>query len=422
MSERFHLNRLPSGARLLVVPMAGTQAVTILISVRVGSRNERKSESGLSHFLEHLFFKGSEKHPSALDLTSAIESLGAEFNAWTGKEVTEYYIKVAHERFFEAFEILSDLFVRPRFPAAEFAKEKAVILQEIAKYEDQPELKVEELMEEELFPTHSLGWGIAGRRETVEQFTKADLDLYHRRFYQAPQTLITVAGRVRSMGRIRTVVRSELASLPMAERVTVKPPKPITRTRLRLVVKPVEQAHLSLGWPGLSISDPRRGTLRLLSVILGGTMSSRLFQELREVRGLCYYIRSFAQTYSDTGYFQIHAGLDHRRLSEALRAIREVVERLKQGPSEAELRRAKTYLTGRLKLRLEESDEVADFYATQVLLMKTVQTPAKLEEEINRVTAADVRKLSQELFQFSRSALAIITPHDEPKLGEILRA
>lgn len=422
MNDGFSRMKLGGGAELLTVPMTETGAAVILVSVKVGSRHEREEEHGLSHFLEHMFFKGSARFPNMRSLAAALDGLGAEFNAWTGKEITEYYIKVPAEELLPAIKIMADLFLKPTFPEAEFAKEQGVILQEISMVEDTPERYVEDLMEAVLYEGQPLGRLVLGTRETVRSFSRAKLMAYQSRHYVPERTLITLAGRL-TPASIEAASSALDYSRPCGkESEGLRAPPDYPRVVVR--AQPTEQAHLSLGFLGYRFDHPKRTAAKLLALILGGTASSRLFHEVREERGLGYYIRAHAHSYSDTGYLEVHAGLDPKRLPEALHVILKECRQIRETRvTSQELTKAKRYAKGRLLLSLEQSDAVADYYATQVLLGHAIQTPAELVREIEAVSAGGIQEVAEETFRASQAALAAIGQQlDEGKIRKELQA
>lgn len=409
-----HFNRttLSNGTQVVLAPLHETKAVTVLVLYRVGSRYEPANLNGSSHFIEHLMFKGTKKRPTTLQLSKELDGVGAEYNAFTAKDHTGYYIKLVAEELPLALDILEDMLYHSLFNPKEIDRERGVVIEEINMYEDNPTMLIEDLYEQVAFPNHPLGRSIAGPKAVIRSISRPRLLAYRNRFYLPANMLIAVAGRfhtealLQRLGRVFGRVRTGRAGPRF---------RPFRRTVLPLRVtvktKETEQTHLMLGFPGCSYFHPDYHTLTLLSLILGGTMSSRLFISIRERQGLCYMIRSGVNVYEDTGTLAIQAGLDKARLTLAVAAILRELGRLKTQPvGRAELSRAKEYFRGKLVLQLEDSDNVANWVGKQQLLTGKIETPEEKLRRINRVRADDLQRVANRVFQFRRLALALIGP------------
>lgn len=403
---------LKNGLRVVLVPYAGTEAATILVLVKVGSRYESAELSGASHFIEHMVFKGTKKRPTTLDISRALDAVGAEYNAYTGKDLTGYYVKAAAEHVPLAVEMLHDMIFHSKFSPTEMNRERRVIVEEINMYEDNPLLYVEDLLEQVMFDGNPLGWEIAGQRQTVREMKRADFLRYHGTYYAPSRIVVTVAGRIpdktfrlltRTFGSVPDGRQNPPSFSLFGELPSRRPP------RVKIQVKPVEQIQVVFGFPGLPLGHREEPIIKILSLILGGTMSSRLFMAVRERRGLCYLIRSNTSGYEDIGLFMIQAGLDKARLPLAAKIIfQELRSVVKNGITRPELRRAKDHLRGQLPLHLEESSERANWYGKQFLFFGRAKTPEERLREFQKVTPQEVQAMAARIFDRRRLSLAAI--------------
>ena len=419
MNSKYTLQKLANGIRLLSVPQHNTKAVTIMAFFPVGSRYEHKKINGLSHFIEHLMFKGTSRRPTTFDLTRELDSLGAEYNAFTGKDHTAYYIKVSAEKLLSALDLLQDMLWQSLFDAKEIEREKGVVIEEINMYTDNPTMVIEEYFEELIYPGNSLGWYIGGTPEVIRGITRAEVVSYRDCFYRPDQMLLTVAGAVSgsALAQVKKTVASlagvKSAQTPSFNRVLIKKEVSISE-RCTIKFKETDQAHLVLGYPGINYDDRRGPALAVLNTLFGGLMSSRLFIAVREKRGLAYMIRSSSSPYKDVGSFYVQAGLDKQRVEEAIQVILEEIHSLTLvGPTVEEVKRAKDYLTGRLVLSLEDSSDLANWYAKQAALMKRTETPEERLAKIKKVTVNDVAKVAKEIFKKDQLRLVILGPYKD---------
>ena len=406
----------PNGLTLLTVPMKGVQSVTVMIMVGVGSRYEEKNINGLSHFLEHMAFKGTEKRPSALAIASTIDGIGAEFNAFTTKDHTGYYIKAATKHTPLVIDVLTDMLLHSKFDSAEIEKERGVIIEEINMYEDTPMRKIADLYENLLYGDTKLGRDIAGRKEVIKKVTQKDFLDYVDRFYGPSNTVVVIAGGTEGYDEqsLRSMVEAYLGDWKrkqISERfdsTTQKGPRVLAH------FKDTQQAHLSIGIPSYHLNHPNRYKLAVMTSVLGGGMSSRLFIEVREKRGLAYYVRSSNEQYQDVGNFVTQAGVDVARIDDAVKVIISEFERIKsEGITEEELCKAKEYLKGRFTLELEDSKSVASLFASEQLLEEIIRTPEEIMKGIDEVDAKQVQDVAQDLFQKDLLNLAVIGPYKE---------
>lgn len=411
----FSLQRsvLPGGLRLILVPRRERQTVAFLVMIGVGSRYETPAQSGLSHFLEHMFFKGTETRKSSQAIAEAIEGVGGAFNAFTGEEYTGYYVKVAAEHLPRAAEVVSDILLRPLFAPEEIERERGVIQEEIRMYTETPMRHIHHLWQKALFGSHPLGRRIDGTAETVNHFRQQHFLNYVRQHYHTENTVVAVAGCFQSAEAMAAVQRL-LAPLPQGQE-TFPRVAPTVLPKHRLVHeyrKSLEQTHLMVGVPGVSLHDERHWAAELLAIILGGGMSSRLFLSVRERHGLAYAIRTSADSYTDTGSLVTQAGVRLDQGPKALQLIQAEYDRVtEEKVTQPELEKAKQIFNGHLMLELEETNSLALYVTGQELLTKKVLTPEQIKHKVAAVTADEIITVAQTLFDRKRRAAALLSPH-----------
>lgn len=407
----YQLTTFPNKLRLLTVPMNHVKSVTVLVMVAAGSRYESAKKAGLSHFLEHMFFKGTKNRPKPEDVTGAIDAVGGEFNAFTSKEHSGYYIKVSSKYLALAVEVLADILLNSTFAQREIQKEKATIIEEINYRADQPTIKVAEEFEALLYGQSNLGRKVIGEKSTLFSLKRGDLVHYLKNRYRSNNLVIGVAGAFYEE-TLKKLIEEKFSFLKEAKVKSFKKIKSQhKKPGLRLVQRPTEQAHLVLGVPALKREDRDRYKLAVLNAILGGNTSSRLFVELRERRGLAYYIKTETQAYQETGYLAVSAGVDVKRTEEAIKLILSQMAKLKdRAVQEKELKKGQEFLKGGLALDLEDSEAVAGLYTSQALLEKTIKTPEKIFQAIDNVSLEQVKKLAEKLFVPEHLNLALIGP------------
>ncbi len=421
--DGYQKHLFPNGLTLLTVPMRSVESVTVMIIVGAGSRYEKKNINGLSHFLEHMAFKGTFKRPSALLISSLIEGIGGEFNAFTSKDHTAYYIKAAKKHLPVLFDILSDMLLNSRLDEQEIEREKGVIIEEINLYEDTPIRKISMIYEELLYGDHPLGWDIAGCKEVIKKLKRTDFLAYLAGLYAPNNTVVVVAGGIKTNDEVRQLTEKWLGSWQnkpvwQFKKITDQQKKPA----VKVVYKKTEQAHLCLGVPAYARTHPAYFNLEVLAAILGGGMSSRLFIEVRERRGLAYYVRSENEGYHEVGNFVTQAGVDLKRIDDAIKVIlNEYYHIASEQVKEEELVKAKEFLKGRLILELEDSKNVASLYGNQQLLKQKVDTPKAILAKIDQVTAEDIQQTAQAIFKKEKLNLAVIGPFlDQAKFHQLL--
>lgn len=408
---------LKNGARLHLVPFAGTEAATILVLFKVGSRYETPSLNGASHFIEHLMFKGTKRRPQTLDLTRELDAVGAEYNAFTGKDYTGYYVKIDAKRLPLAADLLHDMLFHSKYDPKEMDRERTVIMEEINMYHDNPIMRVDDLLENEMFKGGTLGWEIAGSHETMRAMKREEIIAYRDSHYVPSRMVVAVAGKVpkniraildKTFGAVKKEVGTPADFTPSSARSAEAEP------RFNVEFKEVEQIQLALGFPSYGVTDKRNAAVSLLGTILGGTMSSRLFISVRERKGLAYSVRASNGTYQETGAFVVQAGLDKSRLADAVKTIRAELKSIRtKGVTPKELREAKDHLRGRLLLKLEDSSDRADWYARQELFLSAAKTPEERMREYERVSAKDVLAVAKEILDEKKLTVAAIGPfHD----------
>ena len=416
----YHKAVLKNGIRLITAPLKETQTFSLLVLVKVGSRYETAAIGGMSHFVEHMMFKGTKRRPNTLALSKELDGIGAEYNAFTGKDVTGYYIKADASHAPLAVDMLSDMLTSSKLDETELNKEKGVIAEEINMYEDNPIMYVEAMLEEIMFGGNPLGWQIAGERETVKAVTRQKMLAYKNKHYTGKNIVIALAGNFDD--KIIKLLDKPFAFAPGQANKFTKIKITQKQPRLKLMFKETEQVQVALGLPAYSYSNPKIYPLQLLSVILGGNMSSRLFINVRERKGLAYFIRSWANVYEDTGSLTIQAGLDKNRIELALNTIIDELKKITKGVSSAELQRAKDFIAGKTALDLEESMAIAQFYGSQEIMTGKIMTPAQKLAKIKAVTRADIARTAKEVINLKRLNLAVIGPFkDEKKFIRLLK-
>lgn len=413
---------LPNGLRLITVPMESVKSVTALVMVAAGSRYEIKKLNGISHFLEHMIFKGTKKRPSSLAITSLIDGIGGAFNAFTSKDHTGFYVKAGASHLELVLDVLSDMLLNSLYDPVEMDKERGVIIEEINMYEDQPQALVGEYFEELLYGDSPIGRRVIGTKENIRSIARAEMADYVGKMYHSDSIVVGIAGKVgeKESGK----VGEYFGRVPQGpENKFVPSPDSQKKPRSLVHFKETDQAHLCLGVRAYPLGHPDRYVLAVLANILGGSMSSRLFLEVREKRGLAYYVHSAVEEYHDRGYFVSQAGLRLSAIEEAIKIINQqygLVTDKKVAPEE--LRRAKEFFKGRMVLRLEDSYNVVAMYTVQEVLEKKIETPEEILEKVEKVTAEDVQRVAKDIFVNQKLNLAVVGPFkDGGKFERLLR-
>jgi predicted Zn-dependent peptidase len=414
---------LKNGLRIIAVPMPGSPSVTVMSLVEAGSEYETKDKNGISHFLEHMFFKGTKNRPTSMDIAKEFDSIGAQNNAFTSQEITGYWAKAHSKHADKILDIIADMYLNPSFPETEMEKEKGVIIEEINMYEDLPNRKVHEVYAELLYGDQPAGWGIAGPIENIRQMKIEDFYNYRQKHYVAPKTTVVVAGNIEARDVFKKVEKAFKEINPGKVSKKTKVSEKQSEPQIKLKHKDTDQTHLVIGVRTFNIYDKRAPALRLLSTILGNGMSSRLFQKMREELGICYYVRSSPDYFTDHGNLSISAGVDKSRIDVAIKGILEEMKRIRdEKVSPEELQKAKDYVLGNLYLGLESSDAWADFYGFQEIMREEIESPKEVEKKIRAITAADIQKLAKTIMQDSKLNLAIVgNVQDQNALKKILK-
>lgn len=405
---------LPNGLRLLMVEDQSLPTVTVMALVATGSKYETKELNGISHFLEHLCFKGTTNRPGPRLIAEELDSLGAHYNAFTGQEFTGYYAKVAKGKELKALEIVSDLYQNPLFDAGEIDRERGVIIEEMNMYEDMPSRRVQDDILETMYGDQPAGWSIIGEKEIINRVTREDFIRYRSAHYLPQSTVIVVTGAFDS-GTIRAKVEELTRAFPSgakAEKFPVNTTQDGPRAHVRF--KQSDQSHVVVGWHGYAFQDENNYAAKVLATVLGGTMSSRLWQKVREELGAAYYVRAGHDAFTDHGVFQISAGLDTKRLPQVLEAMVGEVRRLRDGGiTPQELTRAKDSIVGTFAMGLERSDDLAEYFGLQEIMVGKIVAPEEFTKRISAVTAEDCAKVAQEIFVNKHVNLALIGPHTD---------
>ena len=405
---------LNNGIRIVTEHIPHVQSVSIGIWVKTGSRDENKEENGIAHFIEHMLFKGTKKR-TALQIAKKIDAVGGILNASTGREYTDFFAKVLDEDFDLAIDLLSDIFLNSLFPSHEVKRERGVIFQEIKMVEDTPDEYVQDLFSQHFFPGHPLGHPILGNYATLTKITRPKLAEFFQNYYLNPlRIIVAVAGKLNHEQVVEAIERTLGKIKPKAEARTWSPPEAFPC--IKIFNKNLEQVHLCMGSLGVSQTNPSRYAGYILNAILGGSMSSRLFQEIREKRGLAYAIFSYNSSFQDTGILTIYAGTTRDKLNKVIELIMKEIRKLKTKPlRKNELAKAKDQLKGTILLLWENTDVRMSRLATGEIYFEKYIPLKHILTKIERVTVDDVQSLSQELFQkkyFSLVALGKVNEKD----------
>ncbi|MBU2539661.1 insulinase family protein [Patescibacteria group bacterium] len=414
---------LKNGLRIITIPVKNTNTVTFLVLVNTGSKYETKEINGISHFLEHMFFKGTKKRPTTLDIAETLDKVGGEYNAFTSKEVTGYWAKVASKNQDIALDWISDISLNSKIEQVEMDREKGVIIEEINMYLDTPTSYIGDLWEKLLYKDQPAGWRVIGEKENIISMTREKIVDYLRTHYSSANTIICVAGDINSKKveeKIKKYFKDINETYPK-EKIDVKEEQ--NKPESLIHFKETDQTHLCLGVRAYNLFDSRRYALGLLATILGGNMSSRLFISVRERKGLAYYIHTSVEENTNTGWLMTQAGVDHKNVEEVIRMILEEYKSLKNIKiTLEELKKAKDYTKGSMPLHLEPSDALAFFYAEQELFRKQILKPEQIFKKIDRVTVNDIKKVAEDIFIPEKLNLAIIGPFKkETKFQQLLK-
>lgn len=413
---------MKNGMRVILVPQKSSLATTALVIVEAGSKYEQKKLNGISHFLEHMCFKGTTKHPRPADIAEALDGLGAQYNAFTSQEFTSYYAKVQNASAEKALEIVADLYVNPTFDAKEIEKEKGVIIEEINMYEDMPNRKVAEVFNELVYGDQPAGWSVAGKKEVIQRITRDDFIGYRAKHYQAQATTLVIAGGYNEKTIEKNIEKYFLGLVAGKKGGKPKVIEKQSRPAEKLFFKKSDQSHLIMGFRAFDAFDERRFALQVLADILGGSMSSRLFKKVRDELGAAYYVHAGVDLSSDHGTVVMWAGVNHAKIKTVIQAGLEEFNRFRyERVSPAELRRAKDHMTGDLFLSLEGSDELGYYYGGQEAMHRKLMSPEMVAKKVNAVTAEEIQKVAKDLFVNKHLNLAVVGPFKGKSFSDILK-
>lgn len=412
----FQKTTLKNGLRVITVPLKNTQAVTVLALVGVGSKYEDKEINGISHFLEHMFFKGTKKRPGPKEIAETLDKVGGEYNAFTGEEYTGYYARVESSHLDLALDWVSDILLNSILPEAQVKKEKKVVTEEINMYLDNPMAYVQSLWKKVLYGDQPAGRDIAGTKKTIKAMNRKKLVQYMKEHYNASNSLVCIAGKIDPKQSLKKI-EQYFGSLNKARKiknfeVIEKQIKP----KALLYYKKTDQTHICLGARAYNIFHPDRYALQVLATLLGGMMSSRMFLEIREKMGLAYYVSTSIETNPDTGFILTRAGVDNKKAKEAVKAILKEYKKISEKePTEKELQKAKDYFKGKTALSLETSEDLAFFCGIQEILKKEILLPEQILKEIDKVKTKDVLRVAKNVFAPEKINLALIGPFRNQK-------
>ncbi len=400
-----------------MVPMADNPSVTVLVMVEAGSKYESKKQNGISHFLEHMVFKGTPRRPKASDISRELDSVGAQYNAFTTQEFTGYYAKAASVRLDQILDIVGDMYMNPLFEESEITKEKGVIIEEIRMYNDLPQRHVHELLSELMFGDQPAGWSVLGTEDNIKSFNRTDFVNYRKDHYVSSATTVLVAGSFdekETLSKIEKIFASVVTNPKKSKLSVIEDQK---EPGIKTLYKETDQTHLVIAVRTFPIDDERMPAMTVLTTLLGGGMSSRLFTKMRDELGICYYIRASHDPFTDHGDLNISAGVDNARVEEA---IREIINQCKILTNDLvgadELKKVKDYISGTTLLELETSESRAEYCGFQEILKKKIDTPEEFMKKVEAVTIDDVKALARQIFVDKGLDMAIIGKFKDPTI------
>jgi len=415
----YNKTKLKNGLRIITVPDKSAQSVTVLVLAKTGSKYEKKEINGISHFLEHMVFKGTKKRPTALAIAETLDRVGGNYNAFTSEEYTGYFAKVEKSRFDLALDWVSDIYLNSFLPEKELEREKGVIIEEINMYLDNPMSYVQNLWKKLLYGDQPAGWDVIGTKKVVKEMSRTKLLDYKKNFYTSKNTLICVSGNFHEKEAIKKIRKffSEIKKGKEIKKLAVTEKQ--NRPKSLMYFKKTDQTHLCLGVRAYNLFHPQRYTLQILANILGGMMSSRLFIEIRERLGLAYYVSAQLDIDPDTGSLVVRIGADNKKAEKAISAVLKEFKKISEKKvSSAELKKAKDFIKGKMALSLETSDTLASFYSGQEILTGKILTPKEIFKEIDKVSKENILATAKDIFKPKNLNLAMIGPFKEKKQKE----
>ncbi len=402
---------LKNGLRVIFVPLKENPTVTVLVMVEAGSKYETKEINGLSHFLEHLCFKGTEKRPKPTDISGELDGIGAEYNAFTSQEFTGYFAKAHRKHANRLLDIVADLYQNPIFRTEDIDRERGVIIEEINMYEDLPQRQVHETYMELLYGDQPAGWSIAGPKEVIRRLSQEEFISYRNKHYVSKATTVVISGAF-DRAQILKQIQEKFSGMSSGKKHSkIKVQESQQKPQVRIKEKKTDQAHLILGFRSMGVTHKDELIASFIAAILAGGMSSRLFVRLREKMGVCYYVKAFQDSYTDHGSLFVATGVDTKRVQEVIRALLEEYTRLtKELISDEELNRVKESVIGKMILGLEASDDVAEYIGIQEILRTSIVSPEERAKKIRAITANDIRRVARKIITEKRMNLALIGP------------
>ncbi len=402
--------------RIITVPMKENPTTTVLVLVETGSKYENKENNGISHFLEHMCFKGTSRRPSSIDITRELDTIGAQYNAFTGQEYTGYYAKSDYKNLNIILDVVSDMYLNPIFPEKEIEKEKGVIIEEINMYQDLPRQIASAEFHKLLYGNHPAGWEIAGTKENIQKIKRTDFIDYRSKHYVASATTVIVSGKINEKEVFKKVTNAfkNIGKWKKDEKEKVVESQKIPQVVLHY--KDTDQTHLILGTRSFNTYNKYNPIIMVMDAVLSGGMSSRLFQKMRDEMGICYYVGADNSEYTDHGFFAVFAGVDSKRVKEAITTILAEMNNIKNElVKPEELNKAKQHLIGHLNLGLESSDSLAMYIGGQEVLRKDLKKPEDIIKEIKAVTANEIKFVAERIFKNEGLNLAIVGKFEDDK-------
>ena len=409
--------KLDNGLRIVEDPIEGSNSFTLMVMFRTGSRNETHNIWGISHFLEHMIFKGTKTYPSAYLLAKELDSLGAAYNAYTSKEHTGYYLKGSKKVFERALSIISEITTDPIILDEEVDKERGAIIEELNMYEDDPRRKVADYFEESLYPDHQVSQEIIGSKATLKKIRAKEIIEYRNRYYRTGNAVISISGNIPE--NFRALVETSFDKLKTGEEEYL--PADIERkSSINIINKKTQQTHLALGYPGVSVHNENKTAVKVLATLLGGNMSSRMFSEVREKRGLAYYVRTFADNMYDVGALATFAGVNNEKAIEAVKIIKEVYEKVAENVPEDELQKTKDFMTGIMTLSYEDSEFRSELNAMTELYGNKHESLDEKISKVEKISSTQISDLAKTVLDQNKLCLALIGPFSNKKIFEEL--
>ena len=415
-------SKLRNGTRIISIPMKSTKTVTVLVVIGTGSKNENERNRGISHFLEHMFFKGTKNRPTKLDIAKELDRVGGSYNAFTGKEHTGFWAKVDSKHCDLSLDVISDMLLNSKHTKEDIDSERGTVIEELNMFFDNPVMRIPFLFEEVLYPNSSMGWDIGGTKKTINILQRKDFIDYYKRYYTSDNIVIVVSGNFDEKNIKRKIGKyfNSISGIKAKKQVKIREKQ--NKTGILLNYKKTDQSHLCLGVRAYRSNHKDKYVLDVLSVILGGNMSSRLYMSVVE-KGLAYYIHTSPENYKDVGYFAAQTGVNNEKCFDAVKLIIDEYRKLKEEKvSIEEIKRAKDYLKGQTVIALESSSAVANFFASQEIDNNKLLTPEEKFAKIDAVTSDDIQRVARDIFVDDKLNLALIGPFKNKKMFEkILR-